>query len=428
MAWEQWKTAGSESKLLSAVGSVVWLGLLLAAARFLDLGEPYLPFAIAGGLVFYLRTGPKLPETVVWILCSVAFTGVVRFPHTENWIITGSSILALGGFAGFLMLGLRWIWSNSSNRRQNWAMLAPAAGMVFFVFSAQRALSFANLLYPKTYDLYLYIVDGSLGFQPSFMAGKAMAASYLFRAACLMAYLSLPFVMALVYALRQPKGTEQPSWDIIVLLMTAGFGGWALYNIVPATGPIYVFGSAFPFQTLPYHNLSKLFLETIPVRPDAPRNAIPSLHVAWVVLLYWSSKGFSRSLRIFLAIYLALTVVSTLGTGEHYFVDLIAGLPFALFVQALVSPGIKAAFSRRTIVAGSGLGLTFGWLMIVRFAPKSMLISPILPWTLVGATVATVWMLNSWYSASSRQSDVADATTLPNGSLQTKTMTAGARG
>jgi hypothetical protein len=254
-----------------------------------------------------------------------------------------------------------------------------------------------------------------------------MAASYLFRVACLIAYLSLPFVMALVYALRQPKGTERPSWDIILLLMTAGFGGWALYNIVPATGPIYVFGSAFPFQTLPYQSLHKLFLETIPVRPDAPRNAIPSLHMAWVVLLYWSTKGFSRGLRIFLAVYLALTVVSTLGTGEHYFIDLVAGLPFALFVQALISPGIKNTLKRRAIVAGSGLGLTLGWLGIVRFVPKSMLISPVVPWALVVTTVATVWMLNLWYSASPAQAfDISDPTMLPNGSPKTKTMTAGA--
>src|SRR5579863_8388649 len=135
MAWEQWKTSSSESKLLAAVGSVIWLGLLLAAARFLDLGEPYLPFAIAGGLIFFLRTGPKVPEIILWLLCSVGFTEVVRLPHSENWIITASSVLALGGFAGFLMLGLRWTWSDTSNRRQSWAMLAPAAGMVFFVFS-----------------------------------------------------------------------------------------------------------------------------------------------------------------------------------------------------------------------------------------------------------------------------------------------------
>jgi hypothetical protein len=427
MAWEQWKTSSSESKLLSVVGSLLWLGLLLGAARFLDLSEPYLPFAIAGGLIFYLRTSPKFIEAIFWLLGSASFSMVVRFPHSENWIITGSSVLALGGFAGFLMLGLRWIWSDASFRRQSWAMLAPAAGMVFFVFSAQRALSFANLLYPKTYDLYLFTVDGSLGLQPSFIAGKAMAGSYIFRVACLLAYLSLPFVMALVYALRQPKGTERPSWDIIVLLMTAGFGGWALYNVVPATGPIYVFGDAFPFHSLPYHSLSRLFLEPIAVRPEAPRNAIPSLHMAWVVLLYWSTKGFARNLRIFLAVYLALTVVSTLGTGEHYFIDLIAGLPFALFVQALVSPGIKASFSRRATAACSGLTITFAWLLLVRFAPKSMLVSPVLPWTLIGLTIAAVWMLNSWYGSSPEQSsDVNDASILPNGSP--KTMTAAARG
>jgi len=414
--------------LLRVAASAAWLALLFVAAHLLDFGNPYLPFAVGGGLIFYLRSAPRLQEKMIWLLLSGAFGSAVRFPHAHNWIIAGASILALGGLAAFLMLGWRWIWAEACQRRQAWAMIAPAATLVFFVFSAQRALSLANLIYPKTYDLYLYVVDGAFGFQPSFIVGKAMAASYVFHESCLLAYLSLPFVMALVYALRMPKGAEQPSWGVITLLMAAGAGGWVLYNVVPATGPFYVFRNLFPSQALPYRALSRLLLEQIPVDPDAPRNAIPSLHLAWVVLLYWSAKGLSRSLRIFLAVYFALTLLATLGTGEHYFVDLVAGIPFALFIQALVSPELKVAFPRRAIVASAGLGLTVGWLMLVRYAAKAMLVSPALPWGFTVVTIATVWMLNSWHSAAPTESrDDTARPSQPNGVSAVKTMAAATR-
>jgi hypothetical protein len=276
--------------------------------------------------------------------------------------------------------------------------------MVFFVLSAQHLLGLANVLYPKTLDLYLYLFDGSFGFQPSFLMGRAMAASPILRIACLLTYISLPFVMALVYALHMPKDAEKPSWDMVTLFMLAGLGGWALYNVVPATGPIYILATDFPWRALPYSLLHKLFLQAIPVNPDVPRNAIPSLHLAWVLLLLWNAKGLSRVLRVFIAVYLALTVVSTLGTGEHYFVDLVAAIPFTLSVQAVVSPNTIATVSRRALVSASGLAMTLGWILLVRFGGKAMLLSPVLPWGLVVLTGILVWKMKSWFefSADSR--------------------------
>lgn len=414
MAWETWKTSIPVRKLLWIACSAFWLALFLLLARALDLNVPYLPLAIAGGLVFYLRLSPRVPELVAWVVLSAGFGLVVRSPRDHSWINAGSGILALFGLGGFCILGLRWLWSEASERRKAYAMFAPAASLVFFVFSAQRALSLANLLYPKTFDLYLYAFDGSFGFQPSFLAGRAMAASFVLRIACLLTYVSLPFVMALVYALCMPKGTERPSWDLITLFLLAGISGWALYNMVPATGPAYVFGADFPWHSLPYRSLPRLLLERIPVNPDIPRNAIPSLHMAWVILLCWNAKGLSRALRIFLAVYLTLTVVSTLGIGEHYFVDLIAGLPFALFVQVMVSPGQKLAFSRRLPAAGSALGLTLAWLLLARFGTKWMLVSPILPWVLVAATGVAVWRIKAWASeAASGSAQPSDAAPPP---------------
>jgi PAP2 superfamily protein len=404
MAWESWKESSPERKLLWAVCSVLWLALLLLFARSLDLTVPYLPLAIAGGLVFYLRNWPKVAELLAWVVVSAGFGFVARFPHDHDWVNTGSGVLALFGLGAFLMLGLRWLWSQASERRKTYAVLAPAAALVFFVLSAQRALNLANLLSPKVFDLYLYVFDGSFGFEPSFLAGKAMAGSSVLRIAAGLTYTSLPFVMALVYALRLPEGTERPSWDVITLFMLAGLGGWALYNVVPATGPKYVFLTDFPWRSLPYRSMHKLLLEQIPVNSDIPRNAIPSLHMAWVVLLCWNAKGLSRALRIFLAAYLVLTVVSTLGTGEHYFVDLVAGVPFALFVQVMVSPDRKTSLSRRAIAASLALALTLGWLLLVRFGARSMLVSPILPWSLVVLTGVGVWRIKSWFDASLNES------------------------
>jgi len=397
MAWENWKSSDTPRKLLWIVCSAVWSALCLLAAHTLNLAVPYLPLAIAGGFLFYFRNRPKLAEQVTWLLVSVGFGLIVRFPHHRNWITSGSAVLALFGLGAFFILGLRWLWSGPVERRRTYAVLAPAASLVFFVLSAQRALSLANLLYPKTYDLYLYLFDGSFGFQPSFLAAKAMAASSIVRIAAALTYVSLPFVMALVYALRLPDYAERPSWDMISLFLLAGLGGWALYNLVPATGPGFVFKTDFPGHALPYSALHRLFLEQVPVSADIPRNAIPSLHMAWVLLLYWNAKRLSKTLRIFLVAYTALTVLSTMGTGEHYFVDLVAAVPFALFVQSVVCPDAKTVATRRAAAAGSGMVLTLAWLLLARYAAKAMLVSPLLPWALVAVTGIAVWKIKLWF-------------------------------
>jgi len=390
MAWEAWHKDGIAARSFRIFCSLLWVALLLLAAHSVSLNVPYLPAAIAGGLAFFLRLPSGRYEKALWILASLGFIPVLRFASVHGQIVQSFAVLSVFGWAAFVLLGLRWLWSNGDARRAAWSLLAPAVSIVFFVFSAQHALSLANLLHPKTFDLYLYAFDGSFGFQPSFFFGRVMAHSLLLRNAAVLTYVSLPFVMAVVYSLRQPPHAKQPAWDVITMLMLAGMGGWVLYNVVPATGPAFAFTSDFPWRSLPYGSLRKLLLEQIPVAGDFPRNAIPSLHMAWVLLIYWSAKGLSRWLRFFLIGYAILTVVATLGTGEHYFVDLVASLPFALAIYAMVCPDHKPAFMSRLSVVASGLGLTLAWLLLVRFGTKWMLSSPLLPWAFSAATAIAV--------------------------------------
>jgi hypothetical protein len=113
-----------------------------------------------------------------------------------------------------------------------------------------------------------------------------------------------------------------------------------------------------------------------------------------------------------MVVYIALTAAATLGIGEHYLVDLVAGVPFALFVQAVVWPGDKPRFTDRAITAASGLALTLVWLMLVRFGAKWMLVSPILPWALIVATGAIVWFVRVRFSALPNRSRPANDGTL----------------
>jgi hypothetical protein len=396
MAWEAWHEGGVAARSLRIFCSLLWVALLLLAVHTVNLGVPYLPAAIAGGLAFFLRLPSGRYEKALWLLTSLAFVPVLRLSSVHGRLVESFAMLSVFGWGAFVLLGLRWLWSSGTAQRTAWALLAPAASMVFFVFSAQHALSLANLLHPQTFDLYLYAFDGCLGFQPSFFCGRVMAHSSLLRNTAVLTYVSLPFVMAVVYALRQPRDAKQPAWDVMTMLMLAGLGGWLLYNVVPATGPRFAFASDFPWRSLPYSSLHKLFLEQIPVASDFPRNAIPSLHMAWVLLIYWSAKGLSRWLRFSLMGYAVLTVVATLGTGEHYFVDLVASLPFAVAIYAVVCPDGKPALMSRLSAVASGLGLTLGWLLLVRFGTKWMLSSPLLPWALaVGTALAVVVMKRS---------------------------------
>ncbi len=189
--------------------------------------------------------------------------------------------------------------------------------------------------------------------------------------------------MAAVCAWHIPVRATRPPWFILTLFMLAGVGGWLCYDLLPATGPVYVFTRDFPWARLPYGELHKIVLEKISIAPGIPRNAFPSLHMGWVILLVWNSRRFGLPARGFMLLYLVLTVIATLGTGQHYLVDLIVSLPFALLMQSLVSLPLSGSRSRRIAAILASLSLVAVWFGMVRFGIVLLLRSPAIPWALV---------------------------------------------
>jgi hypothetical protein len=165
----------------------------------------------------------------------------------------------------------------------------------------------------------------------------------------------------------------------------AGPLGVLFYNLLPACGPVHLFGSEFPFH--PFSTAVAMHMRVVPVLMPGARNAIPSLHMAWVLLVWWNSRGLPRWIRAVALIFLSLTVLATLGTGEHYFIDLVVAFPFSLMVQALCSYQLPFQSAERRAAFLFGIFTTLLWFSLLSFTTSFFWSSPLVPWGMIVATI-----------------------------------------
>jgi hypothetical protein len=115
--------------------------------------------------------------------------------------------------------------------------------------------------------------------------------------------------------------------------------------------------------------------------------------MAWVLLAFWYSQKLSALERSITFAFVVFTACSTLGTGEHYFIDLIVAFPFALFMQALCATSLPWSDKRRQLSFFCGLFATLGWFVALRFGLKFFWLSPLIPWICCAVTVAATEFL-----------------------------------
>jgi len=187
---------------------------------------------------------------------------------------------------------------------------------------------------------------------------------------------------------------ESP-WRPLGILASAGLVGYLLYFVFPATGPLYLAGASFPGAPAPFATLREMHPHPIDLPVPAPRNAMPSLHMAWALLLWFNSRPLTRAVRGLTLTYVFLTVIVTLGTGEHYLADLAVALPFSITVQAVWT---GAQGKTRSMVLAAGTSLTLIWLVVLRYGTHFFLQSPAIPWgCVIGSTMLSLMLEQSLY-------------------------------
>jgi hypothetical protein len=294
------------------------------------------------------------------------------------------------GLASLVILGIRMAWSPRDGRAVIvWGFVAGLS-IICLGWVIPSMLTWVARSNPKGFDLYLYSFDGSLRFQPSFLLGKAFLKWPIFGKFSTAIYMAIASIYMFVFAdllLREVKKAKA----VFLAFLVSGPIGILFYNLFPALGPLYLFGGNFPLRPLPASAIQHLRLE--PVSLYGFPNAMPSLHMTWALLAFWYSSGASWWVRVVASVFLAFTVLSTLGTGEHYLADLVVAMPFSLMILAVFSFSAAWADAWRIRAIVFGLAATVLWMTLLRFQPHLFWISPGIPWTLITLTVVATLLL-----------------------------------
>ena len=342
----------------------------------------YLSLALASALIVLAmirRSWRDLP----WVLGGALLLALLDFRvmNFQPAFMAGFSFVGLSTLA---VLGTRTIWADGEDRILLLYGFLPSVLFVGSEFMATTLLDITERLHPKTFDLFLYSFDSSLHVQFSFLMGQLFWTWPWVRFACLVIYIALPLPLALVYAAHL-RGKKQNALAVMLAFLVTGPLGVMFYNMLPACGPAHIFGAAFPWH--PLSTADAMRMNVVPVLLKGARNAIPSLHMTWVLLVWWNSRGLARWVRAIALTFVILTVMATLGTGEHYFIDLVVAFPFSLMVQALCSYTLPFRSGERRAAFLVGTFVTLIWLALLSFSTAMFWSSPIVPWSMIVATI-----------------------------------------
>lgn len=247
-------------------------------------------------------------------------------------------------------------------------------------------LILANRFNPLKYDLYLHAVDHALGFCPAQLFFALLKSSTLLAKITTALYQMLPAMMVAGYGWALYTN-GQPNRLLLCYVISALCA--VLYWIVPAAGPGFLLGS----ELAKAHVLPELAL--VPLNYVA--NCIPSAHLSSAIAIWSFSRKHAIGRRASFA-YIFVTAFATLALGEHYLIDLIVALPFAVFVISAASGKYqKAALS---------LGIVLAWLVAIRVEIHLLVAHAILLWGAAALTaVSSVAILSKLDKAPGSQEE-----------------------
>jgi hypothetical protein len=370
--------------LISAViiAAGVWFG---TSANFYNaaLVSAFFGAALFSVCIIHLRIVPTLLDFTAMLSGTAVFALVdFRVLHLPPKIMAWFSFL---GLSSILTLAVRLVWAPADKRRFHFLAFVPSLLFVSSDWFASTFLEWTERAHPGVFDLNLFSFDASLRVQFPFLLGQAFQMWHPFRTISLIVYIALPIPIAIVYSGHLLKRESRAIAAMLAFLVTGPIG-IIFYNLLPAMGPTHIFLQDFPWHPIPFESVHRLVIT--PLAFAGPRNAIPSLHMGWVLLAWWFSRGLSLWQRAIVAFFVFFTICGTMGTGEHYFIDLIAAFPFAVLIESLCLYELPWRSSYRLFSAVSSLALLLAWLTVLRFSPHVFLISPILPWLACILTVA----------------------------------------
>ncbi|GAA2299271.1 phosphatase PAP2 family protein [Streptomyces kunmingensis] len=276
----------------------------------------------------FLALGAAVGIDVVFWLVRLAVGADMNFGNGALWVILGIAGFALARRTG-------------AER----TLLLKGVGLGLLLVAGHKTgdtwLLITSETRPEVLDPYLAVADHALG-NPSWLTGRLVDATGPVGTHILHAvYGQLPLAAAVIalYQLRNVSVERRfPGHHLVRTFLVIGLLGPAIYMIFPVVGPVFAYGAdggSWAVADLWPHTAAAISPpHPVPFDEITPRNCMPSLHTAWATTIFIHSRKGSRFMRYAGAFWLVATLTATLGFGYHYGVDLIAGVVFAITIEA----------------------------------------------------------------------------------------------
>ncbi|MET7696813.1 MULTISPECIES: phosphatase PAP2 family protein [unclassified Streptomyces] len=350
-----------------------------------------------------IATGTAIGIDVVIVLvrwaAGIKVTEGHPFGNGALWVILGSAVFAVTRRAG-----------------QERLLMLKGVGLALLLVAGRKTgdtwLLITAKSRPAVLDQYMAAADHALG-DPSWLVGRIVMASGTVGVHTLNLVYGQLAVAAVVVALYQLRNVAVerrfPSHHLVRTFLVIGLLGPAIYMIFPVVGPLYAFGNGNE-----YWAWARLLPETPPTAhwavanlwPDimppisaphpmpfdqiTPRNCMPSLHTAWATTIFIHSRKGPRVLRFAGTFWLVATLTATLGFGYHYGADLVAGVVFAVTIEAALRAHDRGWDRSGIQLVTYGTTVFAALLLSYRYLPTEMAAHPWLSGPLLILAVGSV--------------------------------------
>ena len=331
------------------------------AVAFITSGLPFMASACLGGTLVALAPLRRSRWGLVALALGIALEVVAAMARNKG---LSRSALAVG--PGLAAASIACVFASAYGVRGAERTERLRAGVLALIMPcglvvSDGLLALTVLLHPTVYDAVALALESAFGATSGFHVGAWAQSAKWFGSLLEFTYVELPLAYAIVYLLDRKHALKRR--DAFADFVVMGLAGYAIYHFCPVVGPRPV------FKDWP---LTVLVPGAMPYEPAIfsavePRNCVPSLHTGWAMLLFWRARSTGRVGTIFGTCFLLGTLLATLGLGQHYIIDLVVGIPFALIVRAAVDGRVSLGDPARKHAIYAGIVFSAVWFGLVRY-------------------------------------------------------------
>lgn len=345
-------------------GVAIALGLLQAPTTGMVVGDWYL---LTSGFIIVAAAGSDrraifLSAALVAVL-SVAFFLPVRLlaPGIEPKAYVKGAV-ALAAAASVLMQFSTALRRGAPLRdNRDMAVACFAVALVVTPLVSGWGIQISALI-PQTFDANALRMDEAFGLRVPAWLDEAVQGSRFVSYVVFHVYISISLAMV-GYDLLFDETRE---WRMTKLMLVSSLLGFVAYFITPVVGTGYFrdYGQTGALRDLLAHASAGAGV--------LPRNAMPSLHTTWGLMLIVSATLparrvlWQRAAAALFVVYGVLTICGALTFGDHYLIDCVVAAPLTATImlafegaETRAKPGFAACFS-------TGAALLAGWIVMLR--------------------------------------------------------------